>query len=295
MPSPEHELRTEFFRNRPELAPFLLESVFDHPLPEYASARAASSDCNDLQPKEYRGDTVVALADGSGENRFGIVVEVQRGRDERKRFSWPVYLATVRARLECPALLLVICWTERTARWARSPIDIGHPEWVLRPIVLGPAEIPVVTSAEEARADPELAALSALAHGSDQENQEKTLRAFAEALRSVSDDRFAVYHDYVLAEFSAAARTHWEALMAESGSALKTEFARRHHGRGRAEGRAEGLTEGEARAVIVVLEARGIPVGEQARKRITSCTDRTALETWIRRAATIDTADELFD
>ncbi|GAA1077384.1 hypothetical protein [Nocardiopsis composta] len=292
MPSPEHEIRTEFFRNRPELAPFLLESVSHCALPEYASARAAPTDCNDLQPKEYRGDTVVALTDGSGNNTFGIVVEVQRGRDERKRFSWPVYLATVRARLECPALLLVVCWAERTARWARTPIDIGHPDWVLRPIVLGPAEIPVVTSAEAARSDPELAALSALAHGSE---QEKTLRAFAEALRSIPDDRFAVYHDYVLAEFSTAARTSWEALMAESGSALKTEFARRHYGKGRAEGRAEGFTEGETRAIIIVLEARGIPIDEQARRRITSCTDREVLETWIHRAPTVTTTDELFD
>ncbi|WP_017590955.1 hypothetical protein [Nocardiopsis potens] len=288
MPSPEHEIRTEFFRNRPELAPFLLESVFDHLLPEYASARAAPTDCNDLQPKEYRADTVVALTDGSGRNRFGIVVEVQRGRDERKRFSWPVYLATVRARLECPALLLVVCWSERTACWARDPIDIGHPDRVLHPIVLGPAEIPVVTSAEDARADPELAALSALAHGSE---QEKTLRAFAEALRSVSDDRFALYHDHVVAEFSAAARIHWEALMAESGSALKTEFARRHHGKGLS----EGLTKGEALAIIEFLKARGIPVSEQARERITSCTDRGTLETWIRKAATVAAVDELFD
>ncbi|WP_420158400.1 hypothetical protein [Nocardiopsis sp. CNT-189] len=42
------------------------------------------------------------------------------------------------------------------------------------------------------------------------------------------------------------------------------------------------------------MEARGIPVGEQARKHITSCADRKILETWIRRAPTVDTADELF-
>lgn len=51
------------------------------------------------------------------------------------------------------------------ARWAAQPIELGHPGWDLKPLVLGPAQIPVVASAAEARAAPELAVLSALAHG----------------------------------------------------------------------------------------------------------------------------------
>jgi hypothetical protein len=39
---------------------------------------------------------------------LGIVIEVQLQRDDRKRFTWPVYVAGLRARLECPACLLVV-------------------------------------------------------------------------------------------------------------------------------------------------------------------------------------------
>ncbi|WP_188191166.1 hypothetical protein [Nonomuraea sp. SYSU D8015] len=35
-----------------------------------------------------------------------VVLEVQRQYDEDKRWSWPVYLATLRARHKCPVLLL---------------------------------------------------------------------------------------------------------------------------------------------------------------------------------------------
>lgn len=63
---------------------------------------------------------------------------------------------------------------------------------------------------------------------------------------------------------------------------------------GRAEGRVEGRAEGEAAAVLTVLNARGIAVPEDAHARITECKDLDQLDTWIRRAATADTIDDLF-
>ncbi|MFC7479935.1 hypothetical protein ACFQX7_07655 [Luedemannella flava] len=46
--------------------------------------------------------------------------------------------------------------------------------------------------------------------------------------------------------------------------------------------------------MLAVLEARGIDVPATARDRIADCTDLDQLDTWIRRAATATTADELF-
>jgi hypothetical protein len=43
------------------------------------------------------------------------------------------------------------------------------------------------------------------------------------------------------------------------------------------------------------LAARGVAVPDDAHKRITQCTDLEQFATWIRRAATISTIDELFD
>jgi hypothetical protein len=77
-----------------------------------------------------------------------VIVEVQLRPDQRKHLSWPAYLATARARLGSPALLLVICPESRVAAWARQSIPLGHPGLVLTPLVLGPEEVPVLTAPE---------------------------------------------------------------------------------------------------------------------------------------------------
>lgn len=56
---------------------------------------------------------------------------------------------------------------------------------------------------------------------------------------------------------------------------------------------AEGRAEGEATALLAVLGARGIDVSGDARARIASCTDLDQLTTWIRRAATADSIDDV--
>ncbi len=58
--------------------------------------------------------------------------------------------------------------------------------------------------------------------------------------------------------------------------------------------RAEGRAEARAEGVLLILDARGIEVPEAARERITSCTDLDELRTWIIRAVTAATADDLF-
>jgi predicted transposase/invertase (TIGR01784 family) len=67
--------------------------------------------------------------------------------------------------------------------------------------------------------------------------------------------------------------------------------------RGRAEGEARGRAEGEARgraaAILAVLAARQVPVGEEQRMRIGACTDLTLLDQWLSRAATVKDACEL--
>src|SRR5262249_56374514 len=65
--------------------------------------------------------------------------------------------------------------------------------------------------------------------------------------------------------------------------------------KGKAEGEAKGKAEGEARAVLAVLDARGIEVPDPVREDITNCTNLDQLDTWIRRAATANKVQELFD
>jgi hypothetical protein len=66
----------------------------------------------------------------------------------------------------------------------------------------------------------------------------------------------------------------------------RSDFARRHNG--------QGQIDALANDVLIVLDARGIEVPEDVRERITSCTELDRLETWIRRAATVSTAQDLF-
>lgn len=65
-----------------------------------------------------------------------------------------------------------------------------------------------------------------------------------------------------------------------------SDFVRRNVNQGRAEGKADAL--------LSILAARGINVPEDAKARITSCTDLDQLDVWITRAVAIDTVDELF-
>src|SRR5262249_37333537 len=51
------------------------------------------------------------------------------------------------------------------AAWCSTPIAVNGSGFVLTPQVLGPAEVPVVTNPELARHQPQLAVLSAAAHG----------------------------------------------------------------------------------------------------------------------------------
>jgi len=64
---------------------------------------------------------------------------------------------------------------------------------------------------------------------------------------------------------------------------------------GRVEGRTEGRAEGLTAAVIAVLEARQIRIPKAVRERIERSSDAAELERWVRRAAVIQKAGELFE
>ncbi|MUL40619.1 hypothetical protein FZ103_05395 [Streptomonospora sp. PA3] len=289
MPSMEHEMPIEFLHNRPELAAALLERSFGVAVPDYDEARMAAADCTDNQPKEYRPDGVVVLRN-AGLDRLAVVVEIQRAQDKRKRFSWPVYLATIRARLRCPAVLLVVCHDAATAKWAGEPIDMGHPNWHLLPLVLGEDRVPVVTSVADAVALPELAVLSALAHGDE---EKETLLACAEALDSLPGDVFKLYHGYLKTALTGAARRNWDE-MVKTSEKFENDFGRKYEELGEAKGLAKGLAEGKAESVLRILAKRGVAVSARARERIASCSDLDQLDAWLDRALVADSADDLF-
>jgi len=272
------------FRQRPSLAAELLADRLGMELPGFDQSTVEAGDFTVLTPTEYRADAVVVLS-AAGAAVWAVVVEVQLRPDPGKRWSWPVYVATLRGRLRCPTVLLVVCVDAVTAAWCATPIELG-PGATVTPMVLGPDRVPVVTDAEYAGRVPEVAVLSALAHGGDPKRS-MVLDALLSALAVVDPPCAELYCDLVLAALPEAARRYLEGLMAAGTYEYQSDFARRYFSRGK--------TEGKVTAVLAVLDARGIDVPPDVRTRIAECCDLDRLDTWVRRAATADTAHDLFD
>ena len=288
MPSVRHESLLSLFRNRPALAGELLEQGLRLALPSHDELRLESADLTEVAPVPYHADLVVQLW-RQGKLVLGIVVEVQLAPDPDKRFTWPLYVASLRARLGCPCWLLVLSPDAAVARWCAEPIELGHPGHRLTPLVLGPDAVPVVANADRARSAPELAVLSAMAHGAGPDGLEVALTALGAAV-GLDEERCRIYTDLVMASLGEAARRAMEDLMSTGNYEYQSEFARRYVAQGRTEGKAEG----EAKGVLVVLRARGLIVSPEIEERVTRCTDIALLEEWLRRAVVVASAEEIF-
>jgi len=272
VPSQDHEVLVSLFQSRPELAPILLGEALGVEVPRYTEARLESGDLTEVVPTEYHADLVVLLVDGKPV--LGIIVEVQLSRRRRKRFTWPNYVTGLRARLECECCLLVVTVSEKVAAWASRPIRVG-PNGDFTPLVVGPSGVAVVTEVERARKAPELAVLSAMAHGKgDVQTAVRIALCANRALSSLAEDSRALYWDLVENALGAAARKALAMLPANY------QFSGPSYKKGKLEGRVEGERAGkragqvfgEANAVVTILQTRGIPITDEQRERILSCT-----------------------
>jgi hypothetical protein len=102
-----------------------------------------------------------------------------------------------------------------------------------------------------------------------------------------------MYADVIVAELPKALRKIAEEELRAKTIEYGSDFARSYHAQGKAEGRAEGKAEGEAEAVLAVLAARGIAVTPDQESRIKRCTDLDQLGSWLRRAVTAESADQV--
>ncbi len=300
MASVKHEGLVSLFRNRPALAAELLQGPLGMALPSWSEARVEPSDFTQVVSTEYRADLVVLLR--KGKPVLAIIVEVQLSRDRRKRRSWPVYVASLHARLKCPVVLLVVAPDRAVARWCARPIFLGHPGLVLRPLVVGPRAIPVLQGRQATGQQPELAVLSAMAHGQDAELAPGLFEAVVSSAQRLDNEQFSFYIDLTVSAFSEAARRALETFMRSGGYEYQSELVRRLVAQGLEKGLAkgekrglqQGHLEGELRALLKVLEARGLTVSEAARRRLLACTELEQIELWLSHAVTVRSVPELF-
>ena len=159
----QHAFLVEFFRDHPLLLATLLQRQLGVPLPAFSTAQTSDADLTELPP-EFRADLVLRFY-FQNELALVVIVEVQLRRDPRKQRTWPAYVAVERARAGCPALLAVVSTDVEVAAWAAQRIDDGIPGGVsLRPLALGPQQVPFVQDRETAESDPDLALLSLVVH-----------------------------------------------------------------------------------------------------------------------------------
>jgi hypothetical protein len=298
MPSQLHESHLFLFRNQPTLAAELIRSALGGELPSNGEARIVSADLTEVQPQEYTADMVIELWDGAAPV-YGIVVEVQLRSKKRKLFAWPAYVANLRARLKCPVALLVVTPYRHVARWASKPVHLGGSNH-FTPYVLGPSAVPEVTDVACAMQNPELAVLSAMAHGKDADVERALEIAVAAQKASVGldADRSRIYLDLIIYSLGEAARQALKKMDVRTYK-YQSEFARQYFAQGRAEGQAEGKAEGEAegrvrgQAALVShqLSVRFGPLDSAAQARI-QCSSTAELQAIGERLLTARTLQE---
>jgi len=219
---------------------------------------------------------------------LGIVIEVQLSRDADKEFVWPVYITTLRNRIRCPVGLLVVAPDAEVANWARQPIVLGG-DGLIVPWVLRAADIPAIVSVEEGMAHPELAVLSALAHGRDPDPDRAAKIALAAqgAVGRLDSGRGALYLDLIQGCLSEAVRTMLQ-MSDESYERLRRALARHHRAEAKKEGRVEALVE----VALTLLSHRygKIPEAIQARVSGASVPQLKELLTRILDATTLHEA-----
>ncbi|TQS28450.1 hypothetical protein [Microbispora sp. KK1-11] len=290
----EHEAVVRLFCERPDLAADLLTRSLRVQLPDYDYAGLESADLTEVIPTERRADSVIAFRrkspDDEPEPVLAVIVEVQRDRDSDKLWSWPLYLSSLRSRLKCPVMLLVVAPDAAIARWCARPIGLGHPGMVLTPLVVGPAEVPVITDPGQVTEDLELAVLSVIHHADTPQGPE-ILEALLTALHNLDRDQAGMYADMVRAALPGEIWDHLEMHLKTETYEYLSDWARDNIAKGKAEGKAEG----QAEAILTVLSARGIEVSEDISEKIRKCNDLDRLAAWLRAAATVDSSDALLD
>ncbi|HLM72600.1 MAG TPA: DUF4351 domain-containing protein [Polyangiaceae bacterium] len=282
MPSMRHECLVDLFKNRPSLGAELLAEVLGIALPSYTDARLISIDLTEIRPAEYRADVVVLLLDGDIPI-WVLIVEVQLGIAPRKRFTWPDYTMGARAAHSCPVGLLVVAPDPVVAAWCAEPIETGIPGFVLHPPVLGRDAIPVVTSPDEAARRPELAVLSAMAHGEGEQGA-AIAAAVLPAIRELDDEKAKFYGDLVLSCLNEAARKALETMM--KGYEYQSDFAKKYV--------AQGRQEGELNLLLRQLRARFGELPAAAVTRIEAA-DIAEIERWGERVLSARTLAEVLD
>jgi hypothetical protein len=278
----DHEVLVDLFREENKLAVELLRRCARIEV-DHACVALTSIDLAQVVPVEYRADAVVVLRDSTDRPVAGLIVEVQLEEKARKLLTWPAYVAILRAKLDCVAMLVVVAPDPAVARWASRPIELGHPGFQLTPIVIGFEDVPRIHDRAVALALPQLSVLSTVAH------KELPLAEIAlEAISPLPKDQKRLYYDYIMRALPAGIRQKLEVRMPR----YKSEFALSYYGEGMEKGIEKGRGEGLRAAVVAFARARIIDLPEDILAVLDTVTDPGVLTQLVASLSQTHTAVE---
>jgi hypothetical protein len=206
-----------------------------------------SDNATQPSPTVRRADLVLRV--GESADAQAVVIEVQSRVDPRKSFTWPNYLTALRDRHELPCSLVVLTLDPNVEKACRKPIPIGHPGFVLEPIVVGPSRIPDDPS--KVADDPMQAVLAVMAHGHGP-NALELARTAIDGLQRVDETDRREYAPVVLRSLLPPTRALLEALMSKEPSYVGT-FFERYVDQGIEQGLERGRQEGSHAASTQIL------------------------------------------
>ncbi len=300
-----HEASHRIFQDHPEVLAPVFEAL-GLPPPLKAIAEALTPDATELRPLERRVDTVLKVEPSEGDG-FLLAIEAQTKRAPDKGANWAYYVSYLRAKFKLPVLLVTVCRNRPTATWAAGPFECRVGPWstqVTRPFVLGPDTVPQITDESEVARQPALATLSAVVHSENQDIA-AILELLARGMRSFDAATAKYWSELVeIGLEDTPARETWrelEKMVITYFPGRGTVFEEAYLD-GKAKGEAEGKAKGEAegakgvgKGILRILELRGLPVSDDVRERITTCTDLARMDDWLDRAGTVERAEDLFD
>ncbi|MGW0882232.1 hypothetical protein [Streptomyces sp. NPDC002671] len=287
MVTASHEVMHQIFQDHPTLFSSVSE-VLGIRLPPSVSVKPGPTDVTETKPVERRIDTLLRI-ETEDDKPFLLAIEAQKRKDPEKAASWAYYLAYLRCKYRLPTLLFVVCQDRATAKWAARPDPIGYGSWpalTVRPIVVGPDSIPVITDPAKVLEDRPLAILSTIVHGKSPDI-EGILKTMAAALQDVSEaDKINSVNLIFEGLDTLPAAEIWRELVVSDLKIKETPVYQ--------EGRAEGRAQGKAEDVLRILDTNGVEVPDETRERVMTCRDLDLLGVWFDRAIKATSASEVF-
>lgn len=268
---------------------------------KFEEVEPLGTDLSTVEPVERRVDRVFRFRTEDGkEGIFAFETQLQTDHDKPK--AWGYYGMTLANRYNLPVTLVVVTSSARCENWARKGFDFGHglgDSLHVRPLVLGPTNVEMITDDYAARQDIYYAALSVTVHlGSRHINA--ILKAAAKAVGAAPEPTaVTIANNIDLTLGKTDAGEFWRQLMAANVHVFQGPMIRgmldEAKAEGQAKGEAKGVAKGVAKSLLKSLELRGIPVSDEQRERITACADEQLIEAWFERSfAPNATANEIF-